>query len=57
MNETEKNLDPVESRYKNFSGEKKLQIAMELYKTAWELKKMSIKHFYPSFPKKRLKIK
>lgn len=57
MNETEKNIDPVESRYKNFSGEKELQIAMELYKTAWELKKMSIKHFYPELSDKEVEAK
>ncbi|MCK9282493.1 MAG: hypothetical protein M0P71_17905 [Melioribacteraceae bacterium] len=57
MNEEEKNIDPVKSRYKNFSGEKKLQIAMELYNTAWELKRVSIKHFYPELSDKEVEDK
>ena len=57
MNETEKNIDPVESRFKNFSGEKKLELAMGLYKTAWELKMMSIKHFYPELSEKEVEEK
>jgi len=54
---SEKNNDPVANRFKEFSGTKKLELALELYYSAWELKKAALKHFYPQLSDKEFEDK
>jgi hypothetical protein len=42
-----KNEEMVKNRFKNFSPEKKLELAMNLYYTARELKRVGLKLQHP----------
>jgi capsid portal protein len=44
-----KNEEMVKSRFKNFSPEKKLELAMNLYYTARELKRAGLKLQHPDW--------
>lgn len=42
-------IEKVKNRFKNFSPEKKIELSLELYYSARELKRASIKAFNPSW--------
>ena len=47
MNSTKS--DPGSSRFKNMSPEKKLDLSMQLYYSAKELKKAALREFHPDW--------
>lgn len=43
-----------ENRFKDFSPQKKLDLAMQLYYSAKELKRSAIKHFNPNWDSEKI---
>ena len=52
MNEKESKI--VKNRFQNFSPQKKLDLSMQLYFSARELKRAAVKHFHPDWNEKRI---
>jgi len=46
--------DELVMRFKKMSPEKKLQISLQLYYSAWELKKAAIKSKHPDWKENRI---
>ena len=50
----DKNNYQPEKRFKNFSPQKKLELSMQLYYSARELKRAALKHFHPDWSEKEI---
>jgi hypothetical protein len=46
--------NPIVNRFKDFSAEKKLDLSMQLYYSARELKKVASKEFHPEWSKEKV---
>lgn len=55
MNSTKS--DPGSSRFKNMSPEKKLDLSMQLYYSAKELKKAALREFHPDWDEDKIEQK
>ncbi len=42
------------NRFKNFSPQKKLDLSMQLYFSAKELKRSALKHFHPTWDENKI---
>ena len=50
-------INKPEDRFKNFTPEKKLDLAMQLYYSAKELKKAALKEFHPEWDDVKIESK
>ncbi len=50
----DKNNYQPEKRFKNFSPQKKLELSMQLYYSARELKRAALKHFHPDWSEEEI---
>ena len=57
MNPSKETNIESKNRFKSFSPEKKLDLAMQLYFSARELKRAALKEFYPEWDKKKIDAK
>ncbi len=49
-----KNNYQPDKRFKNFSPQKKLELSMQLYYSARELKRAALKHFHPDWSDEKI---
>ena len=49
-----KNNYQPDKRFKNFSPQKKLELSMQLYYSARELKRAALKHFHPDWSEEEI---
>lgn len=49
--------EKLKNRFKNFTPEKKLELSLQLYYSAYNLKKAALKNLYPNLDKKQIEEK